>query len=112
MTVTSPTRLEHRGHAPVAPGSPSAATAATVRDEIELSSLFRDVMSSVCSPVSVVTTHLDGEPFGTTVSAFASLSMSPPMVLVCLDESSDLLAAVRRTDRFGLNVLSSAHRRR
>ncbi|WP_072807433.1 flavin reductase family protein [Rhodococcoides yunnanense] len=68
---------------------------------------FREVMSNVCTPVSVVTTIVDGRPHGTTVSAFASLSMSPPMVLVALDERSDLLAAVQETRRFGVNILAS-----
>lgn len=68
---------------------------------------FREVMAGVPTPVSVVTS-LDGDrPYGTTVSAFASLSMAPPMLLVALDRGSDLLAVVRRTDRFGLNVLGS-----
>ena len=69
---------------------------------------FREVMASVCTPVSVVTA-LDGDrPHGTTVSAFTSLSLDPPMVLVALDRGSDLLAIVARTGRFGLNVLGGA----
>ncbi|MGI5130045.1 flavin reductase family protein [Pseudonocardia sp. CA-107938] len=72
-----------------------------------LQSRFREVMGSVCTPVSVVTTLDDGTPFGTTVSAFTSLSMEPPMVLVALDNGSALLAAVRRSRRFGVNVLLS-----
>jgi flavin reductase (DIM6/NTAB) family NADH-FMN oxidoreductase RutF len=48
-----------------------------------------------------------GLPHGTTVSAFASLSMNPPMVLVSLDLGSELLAVVRQTGQFGLNVLGS-----
>lgn len=68
---------------------------------------FREMMAEVCTPVSVVTT-MDGQrAHGTTVSAFASLSMDPPMVLVALDRGSELLALVRDTDRFGLNVLGS-----
>jgi flavin reductase (DIM6/NTAB) family NADH-FMN oxidoreductase RutF len=72
-----------------------------------LQSAFREVMASVCTPVSVVTAVADDRPHGTTVSAFASLSMTPPMVLVALDRGSDLLAVVRSTGRFGLNVLGS-----
>ncbi|ONH60478.1 flavin reductase [Frankia sp. CcI49] len=64
-------------------------------------------MASVCTPVSVVTTVSAGLPHGTTVSAFTSLSMDPPMVLVSLDRRSDLLALVRETRRFGINVLGS-----
>jgi len=72
-----------------------------------LQSRFREVMGSVCTPVSVVTTREHGAPYGTTVSAFSSLSLEPPMVLVALDNGSALLAAVRRTRRFGVNVLLS-----
>ncbi|MFE7835097.1 flavin reductase family protein [Streptomyces sp. NPDC057474] len=74
----------------------------------DLTTTFRDAMATVCAPVSVVTA-MDGErPHGTTVSAFASLSMTPPMVLVSLDNGSDLLRLVRTTGRFGLNVLGTA----
>lgn len=73
---------------------------------------FREVMASVCTPVSVVTAMAEeGLPHGTTVSAFTSLSMDPPMVLVSLDRASELLALVRRTGRFGLNVLGSTQSR-
>lgn len=73
-----------------------------------LQGAFREVMAAVCTPVSVVTAMADGLPHGTTVSAFASLSMDPPMVLVSLDRGSDLLSIVRQTGRFGVNVLSSS----
>ncbi|HEV7975676.1 flavin reductase family protein [Amycolatopsis sp.] len=66
---------------------------------------FRAVMATVCTPVSVITA-MDGQrPHGTTVSAFASLSLEPPMVLVALALNSDLLRLVRATRRFGVNVL-------
>jgi len=68
---------------------------------------FRSVMASVCTPVSVVTTISDGRPHGTTVSAFASLSLRPPMVMVALDLQSQLLELVRTAGRFGVNVLGS-----
>jgi flavin reductase (DIM6/NTAB) family NADH-FMN oxidoreductase RutF len=67
---------------------------------------FRAVMAGVPTPVSVVTTLTDGRrPHGTTVSAFASLSMNPPMVLVSLDRGSDLLARLTIGTVFGVNVL-------
>jgi flavin reductase (DIM6/NTAB) family NADH-FMN oxidoreductase RutF len=68
--------------------------------------LFKAAMGSVCTPVSVVTAFDDARPHGTTVSAFCSLSLTPPMVLVALDEGSALLQVLRGTSRFGLNVLS------
>jgi flavin reductase (DIM6/NTAB) family NADH-FMN oxidoreductase RutF len=68
--------------------------------------LFKAVMGSVCTPVSVVTAFDGPRPHGTTVSAFCSLSLTPPMVLVALDDGSALLRVLRATRRFGLNVLS------
>lgn len=72
-----------------------------------LQNRFREVMAGVATPVTVVTSMYDGLPRGTTVSAFGSLSISPPMVLVSLDRGSDLLAVVRESGRFGVNVLGS-----
>ncbi|MFI5612615.1 flavin reductase family protein [Amycolatopsis sp. NPDC051903] len=68
---------------------------------------FRQVMASVATPVSVVTALCDGAPHGATVSAFTSLSMDPPMVLVSLDKTSRLLGLIRRSGRFGVNVLGA-----
>jgi flavin reductase (DIM6/NTAB) family NADH-FMN oxidoreductase RutF len=70
---------------------------------------FREVMAGVATPVTVMTALERETPHGTTVGAFASLSMEPPMVVACLDRQSDLLARVRRTRRFGVNVLGSSH---
>ncbi|MFG1950473.1 flavin reductase [Micromonospora sp. NPDC048830] len=58
-------------------------------------------------PVPVVTAMSCGLPHGTTVSAFAPLSMDPPMILVSLSRNSDLLAVVRTTRCFGVNMLAS-----
>ncbi|MEU8798581.1 flavin reductase family protein [Spirillospora sp. NPDC048819] len=66
---------------------------------------FRDLMAGVCAPVTIVTAAEGGRPHGTTVSAFASLSLRPPMVTVALDHGSALLERIRRTGRFGVNVL-------
>jgi flavin reductase (DIM6/NTAB) family NADH-FMN oxidoreductase RutF len=66
---------------------------------------FRGVMSTVCSPVTVITAAGQDRPHGTTVSAFTSLSLDPPMVLVSLGKTSELLSFVRATGRFGVNVM-------
>lgn len=70
--------------------------------------LFKAAMGAVCTPVSVVTSYDSTRPHGTTVSAFCSLSLTPPMLLVALDQGSDLLRLVQTSRRFGLNVLSDA----
>jgi flavin reductase (DIM6/NTAB) family NADH-FMN oxidoreductase RutF len=64
-------------------------------------------MTQVATPVSVVTTVHAGTAYGTTVSAFLSLSMHPPMVLVSLDTGSNLLAALQPGSPLGVNVLAA-----
>jgi flavin reductase (DIM6/NTAB) family NADH-FMN oxidoreductase RutF len=67
---------------------------------------FREAMGNICTPVAVVTTRdRAGRPYGTTVSAFCTLSLDPPMILVALDRSSGLLAAVRESRVLGVNIL-------
>ncbi|MFC7303882.1 flavin reductase family protein [Streptomyces monticola] len=77
------------------------------RDAMMTEQDFRDLMAEVCAPVTVVTTTEDGSPHGATVSAFASLSLRPPMVSVALDRGSGLLARILATGRFGVNVLGA-----
>ncbi len=74
---------------------------------VSLEQSFRQAMGNVATPVSVVTTFDDGLPHGTTVSAFTSLSMEPPMALVSLDNTSTLLPRLTVGTRFGLNILAS-----
>jgi flavin reductase (DIM6/NTAB) family NADH-FMN oxidoreductase RutF len=56
---------------------------------------LRAVTAHIPSPVAVVTTQPGGSGHGTTASAFLSLSMDPPMLLVSLHNSSTLLSRVR-----------------
>lgn len=74
-----------------------------MRDQV-----FRDLMAAVCTPVTVVTTADAAGPYGATVSAFASLSLRPPLVTVALDRESALLARILGTRRLGVNLLGSA----
>lgn len=70
--------------------------------------MFRRALGSFASGVTVVTAwSASGEPLGTTVSAFSSLSLQPPLVLVCLDRASRTLAAVRGSRRFAVNILAA-----
>ncbi len=69
--------------------------------------LFRDVMGRFATGVTVVTTR-DGErrPVGATVSSFTSLSLDPPLVLICLENRSRTLGHIRRAGIFAVNVLA------
>ncbi len=71
-----------------------------------LEAIFRDAMARVASPVTVITTMVDGVPSGTTVSAFASLSVDPPMVFFALDNRGGMIERVREVGRVGVNVLA------
>src|SRR4051812_36577574 len=69
---------------------------------------FRHLLAHFASGVTVVTaTGTDGEPKGLTVSAFCSVSSSPPLVLACVDLTSNTLPAIRQSGAFTVNVLAS-----
>ena len=69
---------------------------------------FRQAIGHFATGVTVVTSvGEDGAPVGTTASAVTSLSLDPPLVLVCLDRSSLTLEAVRRHGAFVINVLAA-----
>jgi flavin reductase (DIM6/NTAB) family NADH-FMN oxidoreductase RutF len=69
--------------------------------------VFRRVIGSFMSGVVVITTRADdGTPHGMTVSAVSSLSLDPPMLLVCLHSASGTQEAVRKSGRFAVNILA------
>src|SRR4051794_2961383 len=66
---------------------------------------FRDIIGHFASGVTVITALHDDRPFGTTASAVSSLSLEPPMVLICLNKSSSTGQAVSASARFAVNIL-------
>jgi flavin reductase (DIM6/NTAB) family NADH-FMN oxidoreductase RutF len=67
---------------------------------------LREAMGQFATGVTVVTSvGADGEPVGTTANAVTSLSLEPPLVLVCFDLQSATLAAIRGHGAFAVNVL-------
>jgi 4-nitrophenol 2-monooxygenase / 4-nitrocatechol 4-monooxygenase, reductase component len=69
---------------------------------------FRRLLGHFATGVTVVTTcDLDGRPTGLTVSAFASLSLDPPLVLVCVDHKSQTYPALRERGHFVVNLLTA-----
>jgi flavin reductase (DIM6/NTAB) family NADH-FMN oxidoreductase RutF len=70
--------------------------------------LFRRVMGSFASGVTVVTTQVPGEmPRGFTASAVSSLSLEPRLLLVCISNVSATLAAIRAAQAFAVNIMAS-----
>ncbi|MFT3864140.1 MAG: 3,4-dihydroxy-2-butanone-4-phosphate synthase [Solirubrobacterales bacterium] len=72
---------------------------------------MRDVMGHFATGVSVVTARdAAGVPVGTTANAISSVSLDPPLLLACLAEDSETLAAIRASGRFAVNVLAAEQR--
>jgi flavin reductase (DIM6/NTAB) family NADH-FMN oxidoreductase RutF len=69
---------------------------------------FRDAMGHFATGVTVVTS-VDGagQPVGTTANAVTSLSLDPPLVIVCFDLDSVTLQAIRGHGAFVVNVLAA-----
>jgi flavin reductase (DIM6/NTAB) family NADH-FMN oxidoreductase RutF len=66
---------------------------------------FREVIGHFASGVTVVTALDDGRAFGTTASAVCSLSLEPPMLLVCMNRASATGGAIERCGHFSVNIL-------
>jgi flavin reductase (DIM6/NTAB) family NADH-FMN oxidoreductase RutF/DNA-binding GntR family transcriptional regulator len=70
---------------------------------------FREVMGHFASGVTVIMTTHDGELFGTTASSVSSLSLEPPMLLICMNTKSPTGRAIAASGRFAVNVLGEGH---
>jgi flavin reductase (DIM6/NTAB) family NADH-FMN oxidoreductase RutF len=73
---------------------------------------FRAVMGRFASGVTIVTAiDADGTAHGMTVSAFSSLSLSPPLVVVCIDEAASMYDVLATCEHFAVNILASTQER-
>jgi flavin reductase ActVB len=71
---------------------------------------FTEAMSVLASGVVMVTSWLDGRPWGMTVSAFASVSAEPPTILVSLGAETASARAIEDAGSFGVSILGRGHR--
>jgi flavin reductase (DIM6/NTAB) family NADH-FMN oxidoreductase RutF len=71
---------------------------------------FRKAMGCFATGVTIITVDLDGEVHGMTANAFASVSLDPMLVLVCVDHTTRTHAHLHARKRFGINVLSESQR--
>jgi flavin reductase (DIM6/NTAB) family NADH-FMN oxidoreductase RutF len=68
---------------------------------------FRSVLGRFASGVTVVTTRgADETDQGMTVSAFCSVSLEPPLVLICIEKNASVHRALTASDRFVVNILA------
>lgn len=68
--------------------------------------LLRRVMGCFPTGVTVVTATREGERHGMTLNSLTSVSLDPPLVLVCLHNDSRTLWAVEGSGRFAINFLA------
>jgi steroid delta-isomerase-like uncharacterized protein len=80
---------------------PSAAADADPRE------MLKAFNKQFVSGVTVVTVEDDGVPRGLAVSSYTSVSLDPPLVLVCVQKTSSTYPALFRSTHFGINILSS-----
>jgi flavin reductase (DIM6/NTAB) family NADH-FMN oxidoreductase RutF len=67
---------------------------------------FIRIMSAFPTGVAIVTTvDADGTPRGLTTNAVTSVSAEPPILLICIDEGSRTLSALRASPQFAVNFM-------
>ena len=75
-------------------------------DHVEL----RRVMGHFATGVTVITTRDgDGKPYGLTANALCSVSLAPPLLLVCIDKRAESHQAFERSGLFAINILGLGH---
>ena len=95
--------LEDRNEVNGQTSCPAPADPAALLDD------FRQAMRGVASTIHIVTLLVDGAPKGMTATAVSSLSMEPPSLLVCMNESVSMHGAMAGVEWFCVNVLCSRH---
>lgn len=75
-----------------------------------ISDQLRKTMRLWASGVAVVTTSYHDVPAGMTVSSFTSVTIEPPVILVCLNKSAYTLKLIRKSRVFAVSVLGEEHR--
>ena len=70
--------------------------------------LFREVIGHFASGVTVITTREQDTNYGLTASAVTSLTLAPPMLIVCINKNTGTQAAISRTRQFAVNILDEA----
>jgi flavin reductase (DIM6/NTAB) family NADH-FMN oxidoreductase RutF len=73
--------------------------------------LFRRVCSRFASGVTIISViDSAGVPHGMTASSFTSVSLDPPLILVCVRSGSKFLEACNSSDHFAVSILDETQR--
>lgn len=92
----------HAAHA-----RPMTTTASSLQGLPETAATAKEAHRRFPTGVTVVTTTVDGTPYGLAVNAFSSVSMDPPMVLVCVKSTSQTHPHLEISDHIGINILAN-----
>jgi len=68
---------------------------------------FRQVLGAFATGVTVITTQSDEHTHGMTATAFSSVSLDPPLVLVCVISGTTGSETIARNGVFVVNILGS-----
>lgn len=69
---------------------------------------FRSVLGRFATGITIITTRGDDElDYGMTASAFSSLSLDPPLVLVCIGHDASMYPVISTATHFTVNVLAA-----
>lgn len=71
---------------------------------------FRQALGAFATGVTIVTVDLAGEVHGMTANAFASVSLDPLLILVCVSHAARTHAHLHAKQRFGINILAANQR--
>jgi flavin reductase (DIM6/NTAB) family NADH-FMN oxidoreductase RutF len=72
---------------------------------------FRKACARFATGVTVATVRAsDGTPHGLTISSFTSVSIQPPLILICIDYACAFLSHFRACTNFAINVLNESQR--
>jgi flavin reductase (DIM6/NTAB) family NADH-FMN oxidoreductase RutF len=67
---------------------------------------FRNALGTFATGVTVITTRGEDHDYGMTANAFSSVSLDPPLVLICVASTSQGCDVIQRVGAFAVNVLS------
>jgi flavin reductase len=70
---------------------------------------FRNALGAFATGVTVITTQGVEHPFGMTANAFSSVSLDPPLVLVCVISATTGADSIERNGVFAVNILGDDH---
>jgi flavin reductase (DIM6/NTAB) family NADH-FMN oxidoreductase RutF len=72
-----------------------------------MSSSLKEALGAFPTGVTVITVRdPEGRPHGMTANAFSSVSIDPPLILICVNQSSHTHGLISESGRFGVNILS------